>query len=159
MVTFDYAALSGHQQLAKFAQRAFSTVQGIQHTYILARHALKVPGVFVECGVALGSSAAAMFQAAIDAWQQRDLHLFDSYEGIPLAGPKDHGQPGLAKRVVPADAPLKDRLKSSGVSVCTVDQVQNHFKEWKLPLDHVYFHKGWFQYTLPENTLGSVAML
>ena len=159
MIYFDYGSSLGHQQLHRFAQRAFSTFQGIQHTYILAGQALAVPGVLVECGVAHGSNAAAMLQAAVDAGQDRELHLFDSYEGIPLAGPKDESQPGLLELIASCDLPLEERLKSSGVSVSTIDQVKAHFTEWNLPLKNVHFHKGWFQHTLPDNTLGPIAML
>lgn len=92
MLNFDYSALESNSQLKTFARRACSTVQGVQHTYILAREALKVEGVFVECGVGYGANAAAMLQASIDAGDQRPLHLFDSFQGIPLAGPEDDQQ-------------------------------------------------------------------
>lgn len=158
MINFDYAAIDRHHQLKVYARRTLSTIQGVQHTYILARHALGQPGAFVECGVAYGGSAV-MLQAVLDAKEQREFHLFDSYEGIPLAGPNDSSQPGMSKLMASRDLPIEQRLKSSGISCSSVDQVKGHFAEWHLPIDHVHFHKGWFQHTLPKNDLGPIALL
>src|SRR6267142_1624601 len=42
-----------------------------------------VPGCFVECGVWRGGSAALMALAVCKSGESRDLHLFDSFEGLP----------------------------------------------------------------------------
>jgi O-methyltransferase len=158
MIDFNYGSV---RSLNHLVGRALSTYQGIQHTYILAKHALGVKGAFVECGVAYGGSAAAMLTAMVDAGDLRDLHLFDSFQGIPLAGPKDTDQPGFGGGNFIADRnlPIEERLKSSGISSCSVEHVRSHFEGWKLPLEKVHFHEGWFQHTLPKNEVGPIAML
>jgi O-methyltransferase len=45
------------------------------------------PGAFVELGVYRGGSAWHLAQLA--RWQGRALHLFDTFSGIPEAGPFD----------------------------------------------------------------------
>lgn len=158
MIEFNYASTRSLQHLVG---RALSSYQGIQHTYILAKHALRNKGAFVECGVAYGGSAAAMLTAMVDAGDIRDLHLFDSFQGIPLAGPKDQDQPGLGagKFLADVNLPLEERLKSSGISSCSASDVKHHFNTWGLPLDRVRFHEGWFQHTLPVTEIGDIAML
>lgn len=156
MIEFDYQNV---RSLNHLVGRALTTLDGIKHTYILSKYALKVPGVFVECGVCYGGSAGAMMQAAIDAGDVRDLHLFDSFEGIPMAGPLDDSQPGMASFMVDRNLPLRERLKSSGISAASVDDVRGHFKEWNLPMERVHFHPGWFQDVLPTADVGPIAML
>jgi hypothetical protein len=50
-----------------------------------------VSGCFVECGVWKGGSAVIMGLALKHANQKRDLHLFDSFEGLPE--PSEAGRP------------------------------------------------------------------
>lgn len=156
MIEFNYGSV---RRLDHLFGRALSTPQGIQHTYILAKHALSVPGIFVECGVAFGGSAGAMLQAMVDAGDLRELHLFDSFQGIPLAGPKDSDQPGIGGFIADVNLPLEARLKSSGISSCSVEDVKGHFREWNLPLEQLHFHEGWFQHTLPKTEIDKIAML
>ncbi len=158
MVEFNYGSVRSLNHLVGYA---LTTYQGIQHTYILASHALSVPGVFVECGVAYGGSAASMMTAMLDKGDIRDLHLFDSFQGIPLAGPKDADQPGLGNGKFLADVnlPLEERLRSSGISACSVEGVKENLTKHKLPLDKVHFHEGWFQHTLPVTDIPPIAML
>lgn len=50
------------------------------------------PGVFVEFGVYKGGSARAL--ADVAEAQGRALHLFDTFTGMPVAGPGDSHQVG-----------------------------------------------------------------
>lgn len=147
---------------------AYSTTATINNTQFFTDFVLdnKVPGVFVECGVAAGAQMAAMQDRLIDRKEKRWIYGFDSFEGIPLASEEDDEQPG-----VPGPRPLipyKDKrelLKSSGITVCSKESVISNFKQW-FPNnnDNIVLVKGWFQDTLkPYKTVleraGGIALL
>lgn len=107
--------------------------------------ARKIDGDWVECGVAAGNNLAAMCAAG------RHGYGFDSFEGIPWAGPHDDQQPGMAQR------PLMMEGISSGVSSHTQENVELDFKKWGIP--NYTLIKGWFIDTLPHNIIGDIAVL
>lgn len=139
-------------RLQQIAQVAYSTFETIQHTYQATRHALTLDGCLVECGVAAGAQIGAMCQALQDASQRRTVHLYDSFEGIPFAGTNDVDQPGIGPMTHDPSAPLRERLKTTGISAATVDNVRNNLQRWGFDylLSNMAFHKGWFQDTLPD---------
>jgi len=61
--------------------------------------------------------------------------------------------------VVDVNLPLEERLKSSGISSCSVVGVKSNLMNLNLPIDKVHFHEGWFQHTLPKTEIGPIAML
>lgn len=157
MVKLDYSSILplDDLRLSQFATAAYSSKQGVQHTFLLAEYALAqgLTGTFCECGVASGALAAAMAYALVKHKEEyRGLHLCDSFEGIPLAGPKDHDQPGIGHYIADVNLPIEQRLKTSGVSAASVDQVKDNFQNWGLGLLPVSYHQGWFQHTLPDLT-------
>ena len=87
----------------------YSTWQTIELTYQCAKHCVdnNIPGHFVECGVAAGNNLAAMAVAG------RHAFGYDSFEGIPWAGPNDKEQPGVGS----IDESKRGILESSGVTV------------------------------------------
>lgn len=145
VIDWSYSNLR-EPRLEQFATRTFGDLSSLQNAYMLARHAIdeKIPGCFVECGVANGGCAAAMIKAGAG----RRVHLFDSFEGIPLAGPRDRSQPGKVRIEHDQTLPIEKRLVSSGVAVCTLDHLREHFNEWGLDQQNVVCHPGWFQKTL-----------
>lgn len=146
-----------------FAQVAYSTRETIYNTFVLATECINnnIEGDFVECGVAAGAQIAAMAYAAQTLKElNKKIHLFDSFEGIPLAGPNDDEQPGVGKIEHSTTVNnLNDLLISSNsvypklgrASAFSVEQVENHMKNWKINRAQLIYHKGWFQYTLPKN--------
>ncbi|MGO8682732.1 MAG: TylF/MycF/NovP-related O-methyltransferase [Limisphaerales bacterium] len=116
-----------------------------------------VVGSFVECGVWRGGSSATMGLAIRHSGQTRDLHLFDSFEGLPEPTEKDGS---LAKEYCGGRA--SGELRS--VSHCKIglQEVQD-FLLGRLRLDasKVHFHEGWFQNTVPmiAPKLGPIALL
>jgi O-methyltransferase len=133
------------------AKRAYSTRATIQATYDIARAVLAAgtPGDFVECGVAAGSNAAAMARAIWDmgelhftritkagyATQKPRVHLFDSFEGIPQAGPEDHEYLAAGHK--------------AGLSAHSLESVKAHMREWEIPDELLVWHPGWFAETIP----------
>lgn len=131
--------------LQKISERALSDAWTVSASYWTARQVIDhgIPGDFVECGVFAGVQCAAMAKACIDAGQRdRRIHMFDSFAGIPKAGPNDDALAELLGR---------GRIdESSGVSVCTEEQVMQHMGEWGIPPEMLVYHKGWFHETVPS---------
>lgn len=117
----------------------YSTWQTIELTNQACEYVIKknIEGVFVECGIACGNNLAAMCLAG------RHGYGFDSFEGIPWAGPKDTEQPGIGRK----DKSKEGILESSGVTVHGMDDVQKNFERWGLT--NYSLIKGWFINTLP----------
>lgn len=144
------------QKLNLFAQRAYSTLPTIYNTYELAVRIIKnkIPGDFIECGVAAGSQVAAMALACQQFNVSKQIHLFDSFEGIPLASSNDTDQPGIGEIKHNTNvADLNELLVTTGVSACSVERVKNHMQAWGIDAKRLIYHKGWFQHTLPLDAL------
>lgn len=111
--------------------------------YIGLRH---IQGDVVECGVFAGGQVIAMHRGLQSAAALRSMHLFDSFQGIPHAGPHDtdnidgtlfsHGQDGA--------------LVTSGISSCSEEAVRSHLTRCGVPLSETHFWPGWFQDTVPK---------
>lgn len=139
----------------------FSSVHTIRETYLVAKRATAVQGCFVECGVASGGGSAPMALALLELNDQRDLHLFDSFEGLPHCGPKDGGQMGhhATEYFMDPNLPLEARLKTTKLSVGSLAQVQENFRKWQVERGNTLYHKGWFQHTIPGLNLAPIAFL
>jgi O-methyltransferase len=96
-----------------------------------------VPGAIVECGVWNGGSAAVLAQAARDHGEERDVWLFDSWEGLPE--PDD------------IDTTVLGTRREKGWNLGSEDAVRELFFR-RLTFDPARVHlvKGWFEETLPR---------
>lgn len=131
---------------------AYSTPETISNTMFFTHDVLtwRVPGVLVECGVAAGAQLAAMQDVLLQRREPRWIYGFDSFEGIPLASEEDDQQPGI-----PGPKPVfgyrkkRELLRSSGVTVHSLESVQSNLEEWfPAKHDNIRLVKGWFQDTL-----------
>jgi O-methyltransferase len=131
------------------APSAYANISTLAATERLARDVIarRVAGDFVECGVANGVQCALMAHAALDDTDYRRLvHLFDSFQGIPEAGPKDDETiTGLIGR--PAGAP---QLRTTGFVAISQAAVQANMARWGIPADRLVYHPGWFQHTVAK---------
>lgn len=125
--------------LDNVAAAALSSKETMRTSYDLACLAIKrgVPGDFVECGVFGGANAAAMARAIKEhppSWPgnstARRVHLFDTFTGIPAAGPED-------VEFLQAGHP-------EGLSACSMEDVQANMQRWGLPAELFVYHKGLF---------------
>ncbi len=159
----DYNTLTHDDfaQLSRMGGSAYTTRQGMQHILLIADDVLRrgIKGSFVECGVAAGAMAGAMAWALKKARLGRVLHLFDSFDGIPLAGPNDEDQPGIGAFKHDVNLPLDQRLVSSGVSRHSLEQVKANMLNWDLGDVAVNYVRGWFQHTLPLTQISEIALL
>lgn len=134
--------------LAQVGQQALCDAHTLHATYAWARMLLErnVPGDFVECGVFAGVNSAIMARAIIDTGRYpRYVHLFDSFEGIPLAGPED--------------SEFLEAKHPAGLSSCSQKRVRQNMREWGIPEELLVFHPGWFDETVPKSQIQSIALL
>ncbi len=143
-----------HWELSKWldnvALAALSSKETMLATFDLARNVIErgIPGDFVECGVFGGAQCAVMARAIMEAasggltWtprmmqfvENRKVHLFDSFTGVPSPGPHDRE--------------WLDAGHAAGTSICTLDAVKAHMAEWGIPDELLVYHPGFFQDTV-----------
>ena len=142
----------------RVAQVAYSAEGAIANTFELAeelvlRHEI---GDFVECGVFAGSHPAVMAYAMQKHGDRsRLIHLFDSFEGIPQAGPKD--DESITSCVGKGDG----SLVTTGISVCALLTVRDNMRSWGIDGSLLVYHPGWFQHTVERDakSMGPIALL
>lgn len=123
--------------LKKIAQRALSSYETVEASYYMATMAIgmNIPGDFVECGVFAGSQVAAMASCLMHhGVTDRKIHLFDSFLGIPQAGPHD--------------VEFLEAGHQEGLSACSVEEVQANMREWCIDDSLLTYHVGPFERTL-----------
>ena len=126
--------------LDNVALAALSTRETVQASYDIARLAIErgVPGDFVECGVFGGAQCAAFARAIMDTCKfpfpstHPRVHLFDSFDGIPAAGPHD------------TDIDPSQQVAFQDQTRCTLEDCKNHFREWGIPDELLVWHPGLF---------------
>ncbi len=137
---------------------AYCNPPTLENTYALAHACVAgcVEGSFIECGVAAGAQIGIMADVALKEARGREVHLFDSFCGIPEAGPQDDVQPGIG-----ACLNGEGRLVSSGVTVHGLASVQANMRAWKVANANLIYHEGWFQDTIAPAaaTLKKIALL
>lgn len=156
MLNFDFDLI---------AASAITPPQVLRATYGLSRLLIEegVPGDFIECGTYSGAHPAVMAHAIMEAGQThlRQVHLFDSFQGIPMSGEKDldwhrgdpehrpFGPPGLAERT------------SAWISACSREQVERNMELWGVDPTLLVYHEGWFHDVLPVDApgIGDIALL
>ena len=153
----DYQKLLLFWKVCPYAQQNFASLSNVYDLTILIERN-HVPGSIVECGVWRGGCAAVMGVVSANLGSGRKVWLFDSFEGMPEAGPMDIGE--NAERL--ATNRMNGRLVPINVNVAQIDGVRRFlFEELVLDPEKVVLVKGWFQDTLPEakNKLEQIALL
>ncbi len=126
--------------------------------YNAVRHlvAAGVPGDVVECGVWRGGSMQTVARALLEHGDtSRDLHLFDTYEGMPPAGERDVRHDGR-----PAAELLETLPRDSKTwAVASLEDVRAGFADVPYPGDRVHFVKGLVEETVPARAPERIALL
>lgn len=130
---------------------AYSNEATLQNSFDLAALCKFTPGDFVECGVAAGAQVAAMWRAN----PFKTTWLFDSFQGIPLAGEHDYTQPGIGQKQ-PNDGNL---LVSSGITSVSKEQVRKNLRQLGVFDATFNYVEGWFEETVPKNTIEKISLL
>ena len=116
-----------------------------------------IDGAIVECGIASGSNFAFMMlgDKHNNNGTKRKYYGFDSFCGIPLAGPRDECQPGIGKITHNVYVDERELLKTTGVSsVSKADVIQNLIN-WELYED-VELIEGWVEDTITDEVVTNI---
>ncbi|NDD53761.1 macrocin O-methyltransferase [bacterium] len=124
------------------------------------RHIVRssIPGCFVECGVWRGGSSMAMAMALEQEGERnRDIYLFDTFEGMPNPSEKDNRFDGTS-----ADALLSQDPQRQGNiwAVAGLKEVQANIFSTGYPKEKIHIEQGPVEKTLlNEPVNGPVALL
>ena len=137
----------------------YSTRETLQFTYDMAKKYADSKGCYVECGVAAGAQVIVMRYGSPD----KLIHAFDSFQGIPQPSNKDDQMPGI-KYLTKAEQsklpnPGEQVLKTTGMTAVTIESFKTHMIDSGAGLDNLEIHEGWFEETVPDNTVGDIAIL
>jgi hypothetical protein len=124
-------------------------------TEYLARN--KIPGAFVECGVWKGGSTmAAAITLARCGDRNRDIYLFDTFEGIPKPDAGDitfEGESAVdiwERENAGSDRPWLE---------ATLDEVRRNMGRTGYDTDRFHFVKGLVEDTIPKEAPEQIALL
>ena len=166
----DASPISGYNQEQEAVRKASSIV--MSHTMLplsrlaslwaqvrhVDRHS--IAGSLVECGVWKGGAAGLMALAHLhnQTPPSRDLHLFDSWEGMPEPRAEVDGQRASNYASGQASGALKPvgQCLSSMVEASDLLDVTIGY-----PRNLLHYYKGWFQETIAKNarSLEPIALL
>ena len=124
---------------------------GKHNTINLAKRCIdqKIEGDFVECGVNAGGHPALMAYV-IRRYDggARHVHLYDSFQGMPVASPDDSDW----DRSILGTNPDRKHGKATGHCVAYRWQVEHNMGLWVKNPEVLVYHEGWFQDVLPAET-------
>lgn len=141
--------------------RTMTDVQKLATLIEATRHVvrLQVPGAVVECGVWRGGSMQAVALTLMSLHEtDRELHLFDTFEGMPPPTAEDTRT--TRDGSVTAEELLAEADKSSKLwAVAGLDDVKEGMAETGYPADKVRFHAGLVEDTTPAEAPETIAIL
>lgn len=116
----------------------------------------RIPGDIVECGVWRGGSMQAVAHTLLvrDA-ADRELHLFDTFEGMTEATDRDRNSEGRLASELLASSPRTANIWA----VASLDDVREGMAETGYPAEHVHYHVGRVEDTIPDEAPDEIAIL
>ena len=125
----------------------------VEATRYIARRG--IPGEIVECGVWRGGSMQAIALTLLEEGAaDRELHLFDTFEGMPP--PSEHD----TRKGVSAAEMLAARDKEHWIwAIAGLDDVQEGMRETGYPTELVHYHQGKVEDTVPDLAPERIALL
>lgn len=133
-------------------ERMFSLHKAVEY---VASHGIE--GDFVECGVWKGGSAMMMASSLLLNNDQRNIYLYDTFEGMSEPNEKDKDLYGNS-----ADELLKESDKYSDRSIwcySTLEQVQQNIYSTNYPKGKIHFIRGKVEDTIPNTIPKKIALL
>ncbi|MEU8886955.1 TylF/MycF/NovP-related O-methyltransferase [Streptomyces sp. NPDC048442] len=129
------------------------------NAFILAtRHIVKhnIPGAVVECGVWRGGSMQACAKTLLaEGVKDRDLYLFDTFEGMTPPTDEDKRLDGKSAQEL-LDIQGKDRPIWA---VATLDDVKSGFEKVPYPEERIHYVQGKVEDTVPGEAPEQISIL
>jgi hypothetical protein len=115
-----------------------------------------IPGAIAECGVWRGGSMMAVARALLaEGKTDRDIYLYDTFEGMSAPTDADRAADGT-----PAQALLDDLPRDTWVwAYSALDEVRANLARTGYPLERLHFIKGKVEETIPHQSPGPLALL
>ena len=115
-----------------------------------------ISGAVVECGVWRGGSMQAVAHTLLARGiTDRDLHLFDTFEGMPEPTEKDRLYSGR-----PASEVLETSERTANVwAIASLDDVRAGMAETGYPGERIHFHPGLVEDTIATGAPARIAIL
>jgi len=115
-----------------------------------------IEGDVVECGVWRGGSmqTVALVLKSLGV-SDRDIHLFDTFEGMPPPGEQDLRYDGQSAQSL-LDSGTRDQ---SIWAYATLDDVKEGLREVDYPAERVHFHRGMVEETIPSQAPEKISIL
>lgn len=134
-------------------ERIFSLIESVRH--VLKRG---IAGDIVECGVYKGGSMMAVaLTLAQESVTDRNLYLYDTFEGMPKPGVEDvdaWGEPASK-----SFEQMRRSEKSSSWVNCSMEAVRAAMLSTNYPEDRIHLIKGLVEETLPPGNSSPIALL
>jgi hypothetical protein len=133
-------------------ERIFALVVAVR--YVAAN---AIPGDVVECGVWRGGSMQAVARTLVAAGAaDRELHLFDTFEGMPPPTEADR----RIRSGPTAEQMLAEQPRSGLVwAIASLEDVQAGMAQTGYPEALVHYHPGRVQDTIPGDAPEQIALL
>src|SRR4051794_8945995 len=139
-------------------KRTMTSVDKLFALVVAVRHVVDagIPGDIVECGVWRGGSMQAIARTlGARGATDRELHLFDTFEGMPDPTEEDRRYDGA-----PAQALLAERPRTAWVwAVASLEDVQEGMAETGYPAERIHYHRGMVEETIPGAAPRDIALL
>jgi hypothetical protein len=134
-------------------ERLYSLIQAIRYL-----DEAGIPGSVVECGVWRGGSMMAAAYTLLEKQPvERQLYLFDTYEGMPPPGKWDISNSGIVA------AREFDKRKKSATRAdwffASLEDVRGNMILTGYPVERMHFLKGMVEDTLPAQAPEKVALM
>jgi O-methyltransferase len=144
-------------------QRVQPILTSIESVHVLSKAveyivANDIPGSFIECGVwKAGSMMAAAITLVRLGCTDRDLWLYDTYEGMPEPSEVD-----VSYRGESAIESWNSRKLPEGISswcLAPLDEVKERMQSTGYPAAKIHYVKGKVEETIPAQVPDSIALL
>ncbi|OUC14486.1 MAG: macrocin O-methyltransferase [Alkalinema sp. CACIAM 70d] len=134
-------------------ERIFALIQAVEYVVRAG-----IPGDMVECGVWQGGSMMAVAQTLQRLGDtDRDLYLFDTYEGMPQPTEADVDYSGNSAAA--EFEAMKKTADSSDWCYASIEQVQQNLASTGYPMARINLIKGKVEDTIPVQAPEKIAIL